>query len=580
MRLQDATFVVADTETTGVNPQADRIIEIGAVRVVGGEIVDRFSQLVQPGRSLSRRITEITGLTTAALVGAPTMAEVLPRFRSFVGDAILVGHNLPFDLGFLDAEAARLGLAPFTNAGLCTLRLARRILRGQRSKGLGAVADHYGIAIHGRHRALGDAEATAHVLLRFLAHLSRAENVETVAALLAFQHTRYAQPRQEPRHLAVLRKTLDALPARPGVYFMKDASGAVVYVGKARSLRQRVRSYFTAIEAHPPRLRQLVDTVRQVEWKETGSELSALLLESRLIKEMQPRFNRASRRYRNRPFVRLETDTPFPRASLAPYLLDDGAEYFGPLAGRRDGEVVIEVINRFFGLRECDEATFGRGQKCLYATMGRCLAPCAEPADAYADEVARVRAFLLGQDTEGVLDTLRAAMMDAAARREYERAGQARDWLRALERATGQGRRVAASVLDHHGVIVQPGEVEGTRQLFVVRYGRHAETLALAETRAEADEKALDSLLARHFGAEPPRPERYLKREIDEVRLLAHWLYVHRDSAQQVAFLPGTPLDAFARQVRAALDLAETPAADDPDEGADDEAADLLDDAV
>ncbi len=556
MNLRDATFVVADTETTGVNPATDRIIEIGAVRVVGGQITERFSQLVQPGRSIPRRITEITGITTGALVGAPPIADVLPAFRDFVGDAVLVGHNLPFDTGFLDAEAARLGLPPLENRTLCTLRLARRILRGARSKGLGAVADHYGIVIHGRHRALGDAEATAHVLLRFIAHLQFTDEAETLEELLAHQHTRYLHAKGEPRHLARIREVLDGLPTRPGVYFMKDASGAVVYVGKAKSLRARVRTYFTAIEAHPPRLRQLVDAVRAVEWKETGSELSALLLESRLIKELQPRFNRADRRYRSRPFVRLERDTPFPRVSLAPYILDDGAEYFGPLAGRREGEVVLEVINRFFSLRECDEPLFRRGQRCLYAAMGRCLAPCDTPAAAYAEEVEKVRAFLLGE-TAGVVETLRESMTAAAARREYELAGQCRDWIRALERMTGRQREVAASVLDHHGAIVLPGEVPGTQQVFVVRYGRHAGTLALPETRLPEDDARLDDFVAAHFGEEPPRPERYLKREIDEVRLLAHWLYVHRGSTQQLAFAPGTSTEAFAARIRAALDAPE-----------------------
>lgn len=554
MDLPEASFVVADTETTGVNARTDRVIEIGAVRVEGGQIVERFSQLVNPGRSVPRRITEITGITTGMLVGMPTMAEVMPRFRAFLGDSVLVGHNLGFDTGFLDAEAERLGLPPLVNPAVCTLRLARRILRGHRSKGLGAVADHYGIRINGRHRALGDAEATAQVLLRFISHLQFTDEAATLDELIAYQHTRYQQPKEETRHLTAVRKRLPEIPDRPGVYFMKDSSGAVVYVGKARRLRTRVRSYFSAIEAHPPRLRQLVDTVRTVEWKETGSELGALLLESRLIKELQPRFNRAARRYKSRPFIRLETDGPFPRASVAPYILDDGAEYFGPLGGRREAEVVIEVINRFFGLRECDDPTFSRGQKCLYAAMGRCLAPCVPDGEVspYADEVERVRAFLLGRDTS-VLASLEGAMREVAARREYELAGQYRDWLRALERMTGRQREVAAPVLEHHGVIVQPGEQPGTRQLFVVRYGRHVESATVAHPLDAAGGTRLADLVARHFAAEPPRPERYLKREIDEVRMLAHWLYVHRGSTQQVPFVPGTSPEAYAEALRTKL---------------------------
>ena len=139
---------------------------------------------------------------------------------------------------------------------------------------------------------------------------------------------------------------------------MHDAQGEVIYIGKAKSLRSRVRSYFTAIESHASHTRKLVQTVRQLTWRETGSELGALLLESRLIKTQKPRFNRAQRRYRSRPFVRLEITDRFPRISAQTYLKDDGAEYFGPLGGRRQAEMVVELINRLFLLRECDDATF------------------------------------------------------------------------------------------------------------------------------------------------------------------------------------------------------------------------------
>src|SRR5690606_12039198 len=116
--------------------------------------------------------------------------------------------------------------------------------------------------------------------------------------LLAFQHRSYRALKQQPKALQRIRdEDLPHLPDRPGVYFMKNAKGQILYIGKAKSLKNRVRSYFNAVEAHPPRIRQLVDAVRRVEWQETGSELAALLLESRLIKEHQPRFNRALLRY-------------------------------------------------------------------------------------------------------------------------------------------------------------------------------------------------------------------------------------------------------------------------------------------
>jgi DNA polymerase-3 subunit epsilon len=542
MLVSAATFVVTDLETTGVSADTSRILEVGAVKVRGGQIVDRFQTLVNPGVLVPRRITELTGISSGAVLDAPTIDEVLPQYLDFLGDGIFVAHNVPFDARFVAAEAQRLGLPAPPNPRLCTLRLARRILTGLRSKGLGSVANHYGIPINGRHRALGDADATAQVLLRFLRYLDY-QDIRSVDDVLSFQNRRYSKKSEAPRYLQKLRDAAGALPERPGVYFMRDNNQNVVYVGKALSLRSRVRSYFTAIEAHPPRLRRLVETVRSVTHEETGSELSALLLESRLIKELQPKFNRASRRYRNRPFLRLDTTHRVPKLEWTPYILDDGAEYYGPLGGRKQAEAVAEVIERFYQLRGCDDGTLARGQRCFYHEVGRCLGPCeGDLAEAYRTEVDRVRAFIKGEDT-GVLDRLRASMLEAAANREYELAGQCRDWLRSLERMTEKRRSLAQSVMDHHAVVVQPAAGQVGRQVFAIRYGRHVETLTLGTDPAPHDADRLRAFLAQHFAHDPPRPERYLKREIDEVRVLAHWLYVHRESARHVLFEPDMTTD-------------------------------------
>lgn len=565
--LAGIPFVVTDTETTGTKAEENRIIEIGAVKVLGGEVVGRFSQLVNPERAVPSRISQLTGITTAMVFDQPTAAEVMPRFLDFLGagspeqEAVLVAHNLPFDLRFLNAELARAGRPPLPNPALCTLRLARRLLQGLRSKGLTAVADFYGIPVQGRHRALGDAEATAEVLLRFLRRLHVTGEVETLGELLAFQHSAYSKSKQPSKPLRRIRdEVLPRLPDRPGIYFMKDAGGATLYIGKAKRLSDRVRSYFTAIEAHPPRLRKLVEAVRDVAWEETPSELAALLLESRLIKEQQPRFNRAQRRYRNRPFIRLDARHAFPSVSWSAYLMDDGAEYFGPLGGRRQAELVTAVIERFFRLRPCDEEAFACGaRRCIHHQMQRCEGPCegGEAAEAYAREVQRVRDFLTGTD-RWVLGEIEAAMKAEATALRFEQAALYRDWHRKLERMMQKQACIAAPVLQHNAVIVQRERGEGAAQLFVVRFGRLAGALTLPLPPTPADVRHLRNRLAEHFDGEQERPERYFKREIDEVRVLAHWLYVHRASARQVHRQPGRDLDAFVADVCAEAAAAQT----------------------
>lgn len=553
MQIHDTTFVVVDTETTGTKAPTNRVIEIAAVKVRGGEVVGRFDQLIDPGCAVPRRITELTGISTAMVYGQPPMRQVMPRFLDFLGDAVFVAHNAPFDQRFLDAELARLGRAPLDNPVLCTLRLARRLLPGLRSKGLTGVSDHYGIRIAARHRALGDAEATAEVLTRFVSQLAYEHDVDTLDALLAFQNQRYSKAGAEPRHLGRIRKeVLPTLPDRPGVYFMKDGKGGIIYIGKAKSLRDRVRSYFTAIEAHAAKTRKLVHAVRDVTWEETGSELAALLLESRLIKQHQPRFNRALRRYRNKPFIRLDVEDDFPTVSWNAYILDDGAEYYGPLRGRKQAELVVELVNRFFRLRECDDDTFARGRRCLYASFGRCDGPCADAdaAAAYDAEVQRVRDFLMGRD-RGILDRLDQAMREASAEMRYEEAREYRDWMQQLGRLLDKQQFLAAPVYDQNAVVVQPHADGGAAHLFLIRFGRHVETVHLP---ADADAAAVADLrerLAAQFDAAQPRPERYFKQEIDEVRVLAHWLYVHREEVRQVPWQAGTPTDDLLAAVLA-----------------------------
>lgn len=557
--LDQVPFVVVDTETTGTKAAANRLIEIGAVKVHGGEVVGTFEHLINPGSTVPRRITSITGISTGMVFDQPQASRVLPRFLDFLGDGVMVAHNLTFDLNFINAELARLGRGPLANPTLCTLRLARRLLPGLRSKGLTSLSAHYGITNKARHRALGDATATAEVLGHFLKLLDFHHEVDTLGELLRFQHRKYTELSKQPKYLERIRKeTLPALPDRPGVYFMRDARDNIVYIGKAKSLRDRVRSYFTGIEGHPERTRKLVNTVRDITWEETGSELGALLLESKLIKQHVPRFNRALRRYRNRPFIRLDMAHEAPRLSFTSYLQDDGAEYFGPLGGRRQAELVLDVINHMYKLRECDDPTYQLGRRCLYADFGRCTAPCVEAGASaeYEAEVERVRAFLMGQD-RSVLATLEAEMLQASAEQDFEQAREYRDWMQKLERLLDKQQRVAAPVLQHNAVIVQPAVEKGTAQLFLVRFGRLAETATIKVPPMPDEVTALAELLACHFDPAMERPARYFKKEVEEIRLLAHWMHVHRDSTGSVRWEPSREpehfLDAVLQEATRAL---------------------------
>jgi len=545
MDLTTTPFVVVDTETTGTRAEEDRVIEIAGVKVINGHVVERFSQLMNPGRAIPRRITALTGISTAMVYEAPTAEEVMPAFMAFLGDGVFVAHNAPFDVRMVNSELLRLGQPALPNDVLCTLRLARRLLKGLRSKGLSSLADFYGLRIEARHRALGDAEATAYVLNKFLSQLQFEFELASVEEVLAFQQSRYQKTKKEAKHLAHIRQqVLPKLPARPGVYFMKDRQGETIYIGKAKRLDNRVRSYFNAIEAHPARTRKLVHSIRSIEWEETGSELAALLLESKLIKAQQPRFNRALRRYRNRPFIKLTTQEVFPQIGWSAYVVNDGAEYYGPVAGRKQAEFIVDLIRGYFGILDAEASAFAWQQQTL---LGSGRDRQADVINAYAQEVERVRRFHTGQDTQ-LLSTVEAAMHAAAAEYKFEEARQHRDRLRRLKKLMDKQRMIASPVLDHHAALLLSDDRTGT-QVFLIRHGRHVETVQLSAEPSAEEREVLRSHIRQHFYEPAPAPDTYFKQEVEEIRILAHWMYVNRDHVRQVTWMPDIAEDAFVAQI-------------------------------
>ena len=236
--LVGVTFVVIDLETTGGAPDDDAITEVGAIKLRGGECLGTFQSLVDPGVAIPPFITYLTGITEAMVAPAPRIEAVLPVLLRFIGDAVVVGHNVPFDLRFLNANLRRHGHAPLDNRVVDTCSLARRLVREEvRDCKLATLADRFGLPHRPSHRALADALATGDLLH---ALLERAGSLGVLALddLIALP-TIKGHPQ-----VAKLKLAAD-LPRAPGVYLFRDGTGRVIYVGKAVDLRRRVRSYFS-----------------------------------------------------------------------------------------------------------------------------------------------------------------------------------------------------------------------------------------------------------------------------------------------------------------------------------------------
>ncbi|MCX7984725.1 MAG: 3'-5' exonuclease [Bacteroidetes bacterium] len=189
LSIDSATFVVVDVETTGLSPLNDRITEIAMMKIQNGVLVDEFSTLINPLVPIPPAITAITGIDTLMVQNAPTAREIVPTIVSFLGNSIFVAHNAPFDWGFVCQTALRENNILLTNPILCTVKLSKKILPHLRSKTLGVVTAALGIRIPARHRASGDAYATALLLLKLLTHLKHHRGICTVSELLHFHNS-------------------------------------------------------------------------------------------------------------------------------------------------------------------------------------------------------------------------------------------------------------------------------------------------------------------------------------------------------------------------------------------------------
>jgi excinuclease ABC subunit C len=308
-----------------------------------------------------------------------------------------------------------------------------------------------------------------------------------------------------------LDATLKRLPDRPGVYLMKDARGDVLYVGKAQSLRNRVRSYWQK-QASPRgygdihRIREVIDRVADVEVTLTDSVSEALLLEANLIKRFRPRFNVRLKDDKSYPYIKITLADDFPRVERTRKLPNDGSRYFGPYASAVSVDESMNLVRRLFPFRTCT-IDIKDGQRalqrpCLLYHIKRCQGPCIEAIskDAYRADIAQVELFLEGRQ-ETLVKALRREMQAASARQDYERAATSRDKIRAIER-TMESQKMAAfarTELDLVGMARQDNQA--AIALFVIRDGKMIgrDVYLLDAAREAADDEVLTSFLEQYY---------------------------------------------------------------------------------
>lgn len=512
--LAQTTFVVVDLETNGGSAQEAGITEIGAVKVRGGEVLGEFQTLINPGTGIPPFIALLTGITEAMIGPAPKLPEVLPSFWEWAGDAVLVAHNAPFDIGFLRAANAKLDIPWHSPRVLDTVTLAKAALIRDEvpNRKLGTLAAYFHSPTEPVHRALADARATSHVMHCLFERLG-SMGITTIDETLALS-TVIKPAQRKKRHLA------EHLPNTPGVYIFQDDRQRALYIGKSRNLRKRAMSYFTRSETRD-RISRMIDLAQSIAGITCYTELEASVRELRLIRETKPPFNQASKRTERTIWIRL-TREPYPRLSAVREVRPDlGTVHLGPVRSMEQASLVIDAITTALGLRTCTpklsikKAT----SSCALADMGRCSAPCELriSVEDYGQLAATLTECTLGASV--IEDELRQRIDQLSHDERFEEAATMRDRLGAWLACVARSQRLSA--LTRISELVACAPSESGWDIHVIRYGALAGA-AFSESAADVlTIAAATQATAQRFDS-PAYPAPALS--VSEANLILSWL--------------------------------------------------------
>ncbi len=532
--LSEATFVVVDLETTSLGTSAHHIIEIAAARVQRGKVIEELSQLINPGLRLPPFITHLTGIDDAMLAGRPNIFEVWPRILQFIGNDVLVAHNANFDMSFLNAVATLLNGAALTNPVLCTLKLARQLLPGLKRRGLDALAAHFGIPQADRHRALGDVRITTELLFH-LFELSAARGVVRLDQALDLQH----HARDGRRFECFLpRDKVQQLPAEPGIYRLYDEASRLLYVGRARNLRERVGSYLSNAAGHSDKTLELIRHAHDVRVAVLGSELEAALEEAAAIRRERPPYNRLARHLPRVAFIKLTLADEFPRLAITVRPRRGRSRYFGPFRDRVEAEQTIGLLTRLYKLRTCSGqlAPAPEVVPCFQGQAGACTEPCAArvSSPAYRQQVDECLRLLAG-DADAAAPALIEKREAHVQAQRFESAAKVQRDVELLHFVAHKQRARSWITSNPNLLILQPA-----RGRVVLAYVVLDGVLALRTNLHDpADVDRLDEQISAALAATARSASR--DEQVDGMTIVAAWLRDHGERDGYVFELAAPP---------------------------------------
>ena len=337
---------------------------------------------------------------------------------------------------------------------------------------------------------------------------------------------------------------LDTLPSKPGCYLMRNSEGAIIYVGKAISLKNRVRSYFHADSSHDQKTRHLVREITHIEWIVVGSELEALILEMNLIKKHRPKYNVRLKDDKRYPYIKIHWNEPFPRVTVTRLMQEDGARYFGPYTSAWAVYQTLDVLRHVFPFLTCDREITGQDKRaCIYFDIKLCIAPCigAVNQQQYCQMISDLQEFLNGH-SEPIINRIQQEMEKAAEEMRFEKAAALRNQLKAMHSIVERQKVVfSADYKDSDVIAMARAENEACVQIFYIRGGKliGREYFMLEGTEDTADNEVMAEFIKQFYTEAAVIPQQVLlPEEVEEAQIIGQWLRSRRGGEKTEMIVP------------------------------------------
>jgi len=341
-----------------------------------------------------------------------------------------------------------------------------------------------------------------------------------------------------------LKGILATLPAKPGCYIYHNAAGTIIYVGKAISLKNRVRSYFHGDSRHDGKTRRLVREIANIEWIVVGSELEALILEMNLIKKHRPKYNIRLKDDKRYPYIKVHWNEPFPKVTVTRQMAEDGSRYFGPYTSAWAVYQTLDVLRRIFPYLTCDRDITGQDKRaCLYYDIKLCTAPCIGAATqaSYRQMISDLMDFLSGH-SEGIIARLQTEMEKASEEMRFEKAAALRDQLKAIQSIIERQKVIFATDYKDSDVLAMArSDGEACVQIFFIRGGKliGREYFILEGTEDSADAEVMSQFVKQFYTEAASIPSQVmLPEEIEETKIIGQWLRSKRGGEKVEIFVP------------------------------------------